>query len=337
MSFLRQLIANKKARVGLAILTVFVLMSLLGPLLVRDPSDYLTDPVIPPNQDFWFGSTQKGQDVFAQTIVGARTSLLIGFSVGITVMFIGATIGIAAGFLGGWIDDLLSLLTNVFLIIPGLPLAVVLAAYLEASPTSIASVLIITGWAWNARVIRSQTLALAKKDFVLSAVVGGESTWRIMFVEILPNMTSLVVSGFISAVVYAIGAQVGLEFLGLGDVSEVTWGTNLYWAANSQALLTESWWTIVPTGLCIALVGFALVMINFAIDEVTNPRLRSEASFQKVLTQAGLVSAFSTPVVQMREREPEGPPEGQGRQPEDEENRPSVDFSDPSLDEDTKA
>ena len=307
MSFLRQLIANKKARVGLAILTVFVLMSLLGPLLVRDPSDYLTDPVIPPNQDFWFGSTQKGQDVFAQTIVGARTSLLIGFSVGITVMFIGATIGIAAGFLGGWIDDLLSLLTNVFLIIPGLPLAVVLAAYLEASPTSIASVLIITGWAWNARVIRSQTLALAKKDFVLSAVVGGESTWRIMFVEILPNMTSLVVSGFISAVVYAIGAQVGLEFLGLGDVSEVTWGTNLYWAANSQALLTESWWTIVPTGLCIALVGFALVMINFAIDEVTNPRLRSEGHYLAVLKQAGQNPGFSTPVMHKATRSVSSP------------------------------
>ena len=300
MTFLRQLVANKKARLGLCVLSVFVLMSLIGPLLVRDPADFLTNPVIPPNSDFWLGSTQKGQDVFAQTIVGARTSLLIGFSVGTVVMFIGATIGIAAGFFGGWVDDLLSLLTNVFLIIPGLPLAVVLAAYLEASPISIASVLIITGWAYNARVIRAQTLALAKKDYVLAAVVGGESIWRIMFVEILPNMTSLVVSGFIGAVVYAIGAQVGLEFLGLGDVSAVTWGTNLYWAANSQALLTESWWTIVPTGLCIALVGFSLVMVNFAIDEVTNPRLRSEGHYLALLKRAGLRRGFSTPVIKAK-------------------------------------
>jgi len=337
MKFLKQLLGNKKAVVGLYVIGFFVLLAVFGPSLVRDPVEFLTDPIIPPNSEYWLGSTQKGQDVFAQTIVGARTSLLIGFSVGICVVFIGCLVGIAAGFLGGWIDDALSLLTNVFLIIPGLPLAVVLAAYMEASPTSIAFVLILTGWAWNARVLRAQTLSIAKKDFVQAALVGGESPLRIMFIEILPNMTSLVVSGFIGAVVYAIGAQVGLEFLGLGDVSEVTWGTNLYWAANNQALLTESWWTIVPTGLCIALIGFGLVMINFAIDEVTNPRLRSEASFRKVLTQAGLVSAFSTPVVQMREREPEGPPEGQGRQPEDEENRPSVDFSDPSLDEDTKA
>ncbi len=302
MSLFRQLLENRKAQVGLTILGFFVLISLFGPSLVRDPTEYITDPVIPPNGDFWLGSTQKGQDVFAQTIAGARTSLSIGFVVGFVVVFIGALIGIAGGFLGGYVDDLLSLLTNVFLIIPGLPLAVVLAAYLEASPTSIATVLVITGWAWNARVIRSQTLTLAKKDFVLAAVASGESTLRIMFVEILPNMTSLVVSGFIGAVVYAIGAQVGLEFLGLGDVSQVTWGTNLYWAANSQALLTESWWTIVPTGICVALVGFALVMINFGIDEVTNPRLRAESHYLGVLKHHDLMPSFSTPVVPLPKR-----------------------------------
>ena len=297
MNFLLQLIQNKKALVGLWLLGLFILVALFGSIVVRDPSAFLGDPVVPPNSTFWLGTTQKGQDVFAQTIVGARTSLLIGFSVGFVVVIIGAAVGIAAGFLGGWVDDLLSLITNVFLIIPGLPLAVVLAAYLEASPASIALVLIITGWAWNARVIRAQTLSIAKKDFVNAALVGGESRLRIMFVEILPNMTSLVVSGFIGAVVYAIGAQVGLEFLGLGDVSEVTWGTNLYWASNSQALLTESWWTIIPTGICVALVGFALVMINFAIDEITNPKLRSEANFLKILGRAGVVPSFSTPVI----------------------------------------
>lgn len=302
MKFFEQLLTNRKAVAGLWVIGIFVLIAIFGPLIVRDPTDFLADPVMPPDSQFWLGTTQKGQDVFAQTIVGARTSLAIGFAVGIAVVFIGATVGIAAGFFGGWIDDLLSLLTNVFLIIPGLPLAVVLAAYMEASPVSIAVVLIITGWAWNARVLRAQTLSIAKKDFVQAAIVGGESGWRIMFIEILPNMTSLVVSGFIGAVVYAIGAQVGLEFLGLGDVSEVTWGTNLYWAANSNALLTESWWTIIPTGFCVALVGFGLVMINFAIDEVTNPRLRSEGAFLSVLGRAGVVPGFSTPVVRDTEK-----------------------------------
>lgn len=297
MNFAKQLLHNKKATFGLAVLGVFVVIAAFGPLMVRDARAFLTDPLMPPSSEYWFGTTRQGQDVFAQTIVGARTSLVIGFIVGLTVTFIGATIGIAAGFFGGWVDDVLSLLTNVFLIMPGLPLAVVLAAYLEAGPVSIAFVLILTGWAWNARVIRAQTMSLRKKDFVAAAVVGGESRLRIMFFELFPNMTSLVVSGFIGATVYAIGAQVGLEFLGLGDVSEVTWGTNLYWAANNQDLLTQSWWTIVPTGLCVALVGFALVMINFAIDEITNPRLRSERTFRKLLSDVGGHAGFSTPIV----------------------------------------
>jgi peptide/nickel transport system permease protein len=338
MNFFKQLLSNKKAVIGLWVLGFFVVMSTIGPFLVRDPTEFLTDPIVPPNGDYLLGSTQKGQDVLAQTVVGARTSLIIGFVVGITVVFIGALVGIAAGFMGGWVDDVLSLLTNVFLIIPGLPLAVVLAAYMEASPRSIAIVLILTGWAWNARVLRAQTLSIAKKDFVQAAVVGGESRLRIMFVEILPNMTSLVVSGFIGAVVYAIGAQVGLEFLGLGDLSSVTWGTNLFWAANSQALLTESWWVFVPTGLCVAAIGFGLVMINFAIDEVTNPRLHSEGSFNRVLAQAGVIPGFSTPVVQMRDPEPEGPNEDLGPDSDEqaEIERQKAALMEPEVEEDTK-
>jgi peptide/nickel transport system permease protein len=155
--------------------------------------------------------------------------------------------------------------------------------------------------------------------------------------EILPNMTSLVVSGFIGAVVYAIGAQVGLEFLGLGDVSEVTWGTNLYWASNQMALLTESWWTFVPTGLSVALVGFGLVMINFAIDEVTNPRLRNEGAFLSMVLGAGLTPGFSTPVMQLREPEEEGgpAPDPQSIHPEAG-GEEDTDYSDPSMEEDTK-
>lgn len=296
MNFFVELTKNRKASIGLAVLGFFVLVAICGPWLVRDAADFLGDPLQPPSSQFWLGTTRQGQDVFAQTIVGARTSLIIGFLVGVVVTFIGATVGIAAGFFGGWVDDALSLLTNVFLIMPGLPLAVVLAAYLEAGPASMAFVLILTGWAWNARVIRAQTLSLARKDFIAAALVSGESRLRIMFFELFPNMASIIVSGFIGATVYAIGAQVGLEFLGLGDVSQVTWGTNLYWASNNQDLLTESWWTIVPTGVCVALVGFSLVMINFAIDEITNPKLRSESGFHRAVRQLGGTPGFSTPV-----------------------------------------
>lgn len=292
-----QLLQNRKASVGLAIVLVFVLLALLSPFVVRDPSAFLAVPLAPPSAEYWLGTTGQGQDVFAQTLYGARTSLWVGFVVGVAVIVIGTAVGLAAGYFGGYVDDLLTTLINVFLIMPGLPLAVVLAAYLPAGPLTLAFVLIVTGWSWHARVVRAQTLSLRHKDFVNAAIVGGESHIRIMLFEILPNMTSLIASGFIGATVYAIGAQVGLEFLGLGDVSVVTWGTNLYWAANNQALLTESWWTIVPTGLAIALVGFALVMINFAIDEVTNPRLKAESKWAQSLKAAKIAPGFSTPVI----------------------------------------
>jgi peptide/nickel transport system permease protein len=302
--FVRELLKTRKAAFGAAIMLFFVALALVGPLLVSaDPSAFIGLPHQPPSAEHLFGTTGQGQDVLAQTIVGARTSLTVGFVTGFAVMAIGALVGMTAGFFGGLADDALSLLTNVFLIIPGLPMAVVIAAYLPAGPVTIALVLIVTGWAWNARVLRSQMLSLREKDFVLAAIVSGEGSLRIIFREILPNMTSLLTSGFISATVYAIGAQVGLEFLGLGDVSLVTWGTNLYWASNNAALLTGAWWTIIPTGVSVALVGFALVLINFAIDEITNPRLRAERSWAALLKRHGLKETLSTPVVRGRASE----------------------------------
>jgi peptide/nickel transport system permease protein len=195
------------------------------------------------------------------------------------------------------VDSILSLLFNVFLVIPGLPLAIVIAAYLPTGPFTLGFVLVVTGWAWNARVLRSQTLSQRKRDFVAAAVVTGESSFRIITREILPTMTSLMVAQVIGSTVYAIGAQVGLEFLGLGDVSSVTWGTNLYWAQNDAALLTGAWWTFAPTGLCVALVGFGLTMLNSGFDEITNPRLQLERIWRVYLGERGIKPTRSTPVV----------------------------------------
>jgi peptide/nickel transport system permease protein len=270
---------SPKALAGLAILGFFALAALLGPWIVEDPTAPVGLPLMPPSFQHWLGTTGQGQDVLAQTIMGARTSLLVGFVVGFSVVAIGALIGGIGGYLGGRVDETLSFLVNVFLIMPGLPLMVVIAAYLPTGPVTIAVALILTGWAWTARVIRAQTLALRERDFVLAAVLAGEGKWRILVMEILPNMSSLLVSCFIGATLYAIGAEVGLEFVGLGDVGQVTWGSNLYWASNDAALLTKSWWTFVPTGFSIALVGFALGLLNHAIDEHSNPRLRTHKLF----------------------------------------------------------
>ncbi len=274
-SLVHGLLSNKKALAGLIILFVFVVLALLAPILFPgDPSRITALASEEPSAEHWLGTTAKGQDVLALTIHGSRSSLFVGFAVGLAATFIGVLIGVASAYFGKAIDEGLSLLTNVFLLIPGLPLLVILAAFMPPGLGTIIVVLTITGWAGSARVLRSQALSIRSKDFVAASLVSGEGTLRIMFREILPNMASIVMGTLLGCVIYGIGAQAGLEFLGLGDVSTVSWGNNLFWAGNEGALLTGSWWVFLPSGLCIALVAFALALINYAVDEVTNPRLR---------------------------------------------------------------
>ena len=290
----------KKAVIGLYIIGGFVLLSIIGPVIANDPIEFLGTPLSPPSFDFIFGTNGQGQDVFAQTVAGARQTLFVGFSTGFLVVMIGAIIGGASGYFGGRTDDLLSFLINIFLVMPGLPLMVILASWLPPGPGTLIGVLVLTGWAWNARVIRSQMMTYRNRDFVSAAIVSGETNIRIIVIEIMPRMLSLLASSFIGASIYAIGAQVGLEFLGLGDVSSVTWGTNLYWASNDMALLTGSWWTFIPTGLSIALVSFGLTLINFGIDEATNPRLISERRWKKQVPNH-LIETGVTPVMRSNE------------------------------------
>jgi peptide/nickel transport system permease protein len=298
LDFFIRLLSQPKALIGLVILLVFVLMAIFAPTIAPgDPSRYVAHQNQPPSQRYWLGTTGQGQDVFHQVVWGARVSLWIGFSVGLLTTLIGLVIGMAAGYLHGIADGILNMFTNVFLIIPGLPLLITLASFLPPGTITVILVLTFTGWAWGARVFRSQTLSLAEKDFVSACVVSGERTPYIIFLEILPNMLSLVVSSFFGATAYTIGADAGLAFLGFENVNVVSWGTMLFWASNNSALLTGTWWTFVPPGLCIALVSFATTMLIYAMDEVTNPRLRSEKEITRVLKSFHVTSKRSTPVV----------------------------------------
>jgi peptide/nickel transport system permease protein len=294
---MRALLQNRKALIGLAILAVFAVVALISPWLAADAGEFVAVPLSPPSRAHWLGTTGQGQDVLAQTMAGARGTLLLGLAVGLLTVAIGAVIGTLAGYFGGLVDDALTLLINVFLLMPGLPLAVVIAAYVPPGPVTIAFVLVVTGWAWSARVIRAQALSLRQADFVSAALVIGESPIRIIVWELLPNMISILAASFIGATIYAIGAEVGLEFLGLGDVGVVTWGTNLYWATNDVALPSGSWWTFVPTGVCLALVGFALAMLNNALDELSNPRLAPERAFLRAAGRRRLEIHAPTPVL----------------------------------------
>jgi peptide/nickel transport system permease protein len=298
LDFLRGLLAQRKALFGMIILAIFILVAIFAPILSPgDASRFVARQNQPPSAQHWLGTTGQGQDVLAQLIVGSRISLFIGFTVGFLITVLGLAVGMTAGYLGGVADGLLNVFTNVFLIIPALPLLITLASFLPPGITTVTLVLTLTSWAWPARVFRSQTLSLREKDFVSASLVSGESRFRIIFSEILPNMMSLVVSSFFGNVIYAIAADVGLAFLGFENVTTVSWGTMLYWAQNNSALLTGAWWTFVPPGLCIALVAFATTMLIYAVDEVTNPRLKTEKELSSVLRRYGVAAKRATPVI----------------------------------------
>nr|ACL11839.1 putative ABC-type dipeptide/oligopeptide transport systems, permease components [Arthrobacter globiformis] len=272
----RSLIRDPKALAGIALILLFVLLALAAPLIFPgDPSARVAPPSLPPSPGYPLGTTANGENVLALTIWGGRSSLSVGFAVGILATLVGVAVGLASAYFGGGVDDGLAIVTNTFLLIPGLPLLILLAAFLPPGPATVVIVLVATGWAGAARVLRSQALSLRGKDFIDAAIVVGERPSYVMFREILPNMASVVMTTFLGAVIFGIGAQAGLEFLGLGDLAAVSWGTNLYWSANEGALLTGAWWTFVPSGVCISVVAFALAMINYSVDQITNPRLRA--------------------------------------------------------------
>jgi peptide/nickel transport system permease protein len=271
----RRFLKNGKAIIGITILLFFALVAVLAPALAPgDPTLFAGRRHEPPSAAHPLGTTGQGQDVFKQLVWGTRVSLGVGFVVGVTTTLLAAIIGLTAAFFGGWVDSVLSSLMNIFVVIPGLPLLVALAAFLPPGTVTIILVLTFTGWAWSARVLRAQALSLRQRDFVAASIVSGESSLRLIFAEIAPNMASIIASVFFGSVIYGIGAQAGLEFLGLGNISNISWGTILYWAGNNAGLLSGAWWTFLPAGLCIALVAFALAMLNNVIDQITNPRLQ---------------------------------------------------------------
>jgi peptide/nickel transport system permease protein len=281
-------------RLGLGILAFFVVIAIVGPLLVPgDPNATTRFGNLQPSAQHWLGTTTIGQDIFRQLVDGTRLSVLIGFTCGLLTTLVAIIIGVTGGYFGGWIDEFLSLVSNVFLVIPQLPLIIVLAALVPSGrgPGTVIIVITLTGWAWGARVMRSITLTLRQRDYVQAARVGGESTFRLIFYEIVPNMGAIIATNFIFATISAILTEATLEFLGLSSLNQVSWGTMLYWAQNNDALLGGYWSWYVPPGICIALLCTSLALINYGIDSIVNPRLRSIPA-EKPAGITGLVSRF---------------------------------------------
>jgi oligopeptide/dipeptide ABC transporter ATP-binding protein len=304
-SWLRGLLVPKVI-FGLVIVAVFALLAIFGPLIDHtDPGAVTSARLRPPSASHLLGTTQQGQDVLAQVIYGARISMEVGFGAGILATLWSVLVGLTGGYIAGVGSELLSMFANVFLVIPSLPLVVILAAYLPNSGSlGIIAVITVTAWAWGARVLRAQTLSLRRRDFVEAARATGENSFKIMLYDILPNELAIIAATFLASVVGAILTEASIAFLGLGNVTQWSWGTILYWAQVSGAELARAWWWFVPPGLCIALVGTGLAFVNFGIDDVINPRLRA-AGMQTQSRRRQAVLRFATRLVPRgRRREP---------------------------------
>ncbi|TPK60929.1 ABC transporter permease [Mesorhizobium sp. B2-4-15] len=274
MSFL---LHQKKAVLGIAILLVLFVLAAFAPIIAPySPEQRVARSHQPPTIEHIMGTTKMGRDVFSQFVWGARSSLSVGVAAGVAITILGTVIGLIGGYIGGWVDRSLDLLTNAVLVIPNLPLLILLAAFAgTVGPSVIIVIITLTSWPWGARMTRSQTLAIKNREFVIAARMVGESKFRAALVEILPNLLPLIGINLIGSIIFAIVTQTTLEYLGFGDPLHVTWGTMLYNAQNSSAILVGAWWDVAAPCAGIALVGLGLALINFTLDEIANPQLRS--------------------------------------------------------------
>ncbi|HLJ66981.1 MAG TPA: ABC transporter permease [Chloroflexota bacterium] len=273
----RVLAGNRKATLGVVLMLIFTAAAVFAPLIAPyDPTAGLFGPLQLPSAHNLLGTTSDGKDIFSQLLWGTRQSLMIAILAGLFATVLSVLIGISAAYVGGLPDLVLGLVTDIFLILPALPLMIIIAAYYRGSGVwIIIAVIVITGWSYGARQLRAQALSLRNREFLQSARVRGESSLYIILFELLPTMTSLIVANFLGAAVYAVLTAAGLQFIGLGNTEDMSWGTMLYFAENNEALASGApLWAIAP-GLCIALLGAAFALLNYAFDEIGNPALRS--------------------------------------------------------------
>jgi peptide/nickel transport system permease protein len=285
--WLRLLLSNPKSRGGLVVIVGMLAVAVFAPLLAtHDPTAYsLLDAKQSPSWHHFFGTTDQGTDIWSQVVWGTRNSLFLGAAAATLATVLAASLGILAAYSGGWVDDVVNFATNVFLVIPTIPLLIVASAYLKnRGALSMILILGLTLWAFEARILRAQALTLRNRDFILAAKVAGEPTWRIVVFELMPNMISRIAAAFVLVFYVSLLTAAGLQFLGLGDMNSQSWGVTLYWAQVNSAVLQGEWWPFVFPGVALALTVLGLVFILAGLDEVSNPRLRTQRKQRGLLT-----------------------------------------------------
>jgi peptide/nickel transport system permease protein len=268
---------NKKGLTGLIILSFLLAGAVAAPLLApHDPRQTGTaeDILLPPDRNHWLGTDEVGRDIFSLVLYGTRISLLIGFSCAFLSIIIGSILGLTSGYFGGWVDDLIMRITDLFVVIPRLPLVLITVAVVGPSIFNTIFVIGILIWAGTARIIRVQTLSLKERLFVERARSIGAGHLHMVARHILPNVMPMIFANTVLVVATSIYLESTVSFLGLGDPTHISWGMILHYAFVGAAMTYGAYWYVIPPGAMIVLAVLAFTMCGYALDEVLNPRLR---------------------------------------------------------------
>lgn len=276
-SSFRILIKSPKFMFGAWMLLAMIGMVLIYPLFNRnDPLEMIALAYQPPDSKLLLGSDNFGRDLFLELIYGIRTSLQVGLIAGVFATVIGLVIGLASGYIGGMIDNLLTAITNIFIVIPSFVILILISVSIDSRSSFVTAVIIgITSWPWTARAVRAQTSSLRNRDHVNIAKISGYSTPRIIVSEILPYIASYVVMAFVLQTASGILSEASISMLGLGPYNTISLGIIMNWALVFEAPVAGAWWAFIPAAISIAIITFSLYMMNTGMDEIFNPKIRS--------------------------------------------------------------
>ncbi len=270
---------SPKFTIGISLILLVLIMTMCAPLFTSyDPLHRFEGQYHEaPSAEHILGTTSLGRDVFTQALYGGRQSIMVGLLAASITTILGMIVGISAGYIGGAFDSVVSTLTNIMMVIPTIVLLLIVASMMDGvSPVLISLIIGFTSWPWNSRVLRAQTMSIRNRDFVRSAETLGESKIRILFFEIMPNMLSIISSAFVGTLIYSIMAHATLEFIGFGNPDSVTLGTILFNAQNSGAFRSGYFFEVTGAIGILVIIGMGLTLINFAIDEISNPKLKAQ-------------------------------------------------------------
>ncbi|MCL4447218.1 MAG: ABC transporter permease [Thermoplasmatales archaeon] len=275
--FWKEFKSNKKGMIGLIIVLFFAVIAIFAPI-ISPYNPNTTNPALflsPPSRLHYFGTDTLGQDLFSRDIYGAQISLIVGISAGAVAIVIGLLAGLISGYLGGAVDEVIMRIVDFFIVIPALVFMIIIAALLGPSLINVIMVIGLLSWAPTARIIRSMVLSIREWPFVESAKANNAGKIYIMFRHIFPNVTSVLYGNAMLAISAAIFTQAALVFLGVGNVTSISWGGIIRDAYTSGALTAGDFSFILPPGIFIFVLIFGFIMMGFATEEIMNPRLRT--------------------------------------------------------------